>query len=443
MSHVVEMPIRTEKWEEDRIQTRFEAAKEAYNAVLGEYLKRVERAQDSLEMKKADKPSEVFRDYGVKFTRTMAQSIRRDVLESGCWIYNHLSANTLDSITERAADAVESWVYGPDGKPRFKTATPKNRMKTITSSNGFKLEDNDETLVWSTSRGGNEPLRLDIDVEPRDRLSLQDRSDYPQIAIKRKRIKGRWRFFCQVVCNGSPPMTANIEPAEGKKVGLDVGVLRVAYASEDELRMFRLGEELQDRWDEIKELDRKMDRQKRQNNPNRYKEDGTWDPEGEWADDWPSKGYVETRDKRRDIYRQYAEHRKRIHEKTANALLERGTEFVIETRRYKWAQEVGHGDKIRDNAPAQFIDILTYKAESVGGSVTETKDLSGECICGSVEDTKAVDFTCPVCGREVPRPALSAFLGRFYSDGELNRDAAKEVFDENELRQPTLKPPTE
>ena len=50
-NHIVEMPIYTEPWEESAIEKRFQAAKEVYNAVLGEYLKRVDLARDSIAFK--------------------------------------------------------------------------------------------------------------------------------------------------------------------------------------------------------------------------------------------------------------------------------------------------------------------------------------------------------------------------------------------------------
>ena len=423
-NHIVEMPIYTEPWEESAIEKRFQAAKEVYNAVLGEYLKRVDLARDSIAFKKADNPSEVFKEYGVKFTQKMPGDVRREVIPTGeSWLYNHLAANTMDSIAKRAAQAVEKWIYQPSskgwvygkkGRPKFKTATLKNPMYTIRSSNGFDYHNT--TLKWSTAKGGNDPLFLKLGVTDRDRLSLGDIPDHPLVTVKRKRIKGGWRYFCQIVCNGHPPMTADIDPAHGKRVGVDVGVLRVAVVSEDDARMFELGKKLQPRWDEIRRLDRKLDRQKRANNPDKFFEDGQVKPRESWEKDWVwSKGYKETREKRRDAYRYYQEHRKRIHEKTANAILEMGTDIVVETRRYKWAQQIGRGSDIRENGPAMFVETLAYKAASVGGRCTKTDHLSRRCLCGEKSDlTRPLEYRCDECGHACLRPILSAFLARHY-----------------------------
>lgn len=436
MSHVVELPILTEKWEESKIDTRLNAAKEAYNAILGEYLRRAQLAQDSLAMKKTEKPSRVYQEHGVRFSRNTAQNIRQDVLETGCWIFNHLTANQCDALAERAARAVEDWLYGDRGKPRMKTASKKNPIKSISSANGFDLRDDDTTLRWGTARGGNDALELDLEVSPRARLSLSDRKDHPEITVKRKRIKGEWRYFCDVTCNGHPPYTADPDPNLGERVGVDVGVIQVGVVGPDDCWVFELGDELQMKWDELTRLDRKMDRQKRNENPEKFREDGTAKPRESWESPWTfSEGYKNTRDRRRELYREYEQHRKRVHEKTANAILEVGADVVVETRKYKWAQQLGRGDNIRDNAPARFVDILSYKAESVDGQCTTLSGEARQCFCG--ENTyESSQWRCDTCDIRVSSPLLTGFLARHYDRGEDSVDTARarEAWDETATR---------
>lgn len=371
--HVVELPILTEPWEESAIDKRLEAAKECYNAVLGEYLTRVELAQDSLEMQKTDKPSEVYKEYGVRFRRSDYGDIRREVIETGCWIHDHLTANALDSVAKRALDAIEDWLYRSRGKPYFKTASRKNPLHSISSPNGFELQG--DTLRWGTSQHGLDDLYLDLDIDERSQRSLENTADQPEITVKRVKIRGEWRYFCDVVCQGSPQYTAQPDPKDAP-IGVVVRPVYVTVVGKDLVRRFELASDLQDRWDDIKRLDRKLSRQKRANNPDKIAEDGSWLPYEEWESEWKtSERQEQTHAKRQEIYRRYQQHRKRCHEKLANRLLSYGTTMTVVDRPYKMLQQLGRGEEIRDCAPGRFVEILTYKAESVGGALYRTSEL--------------------------------------------------------------------
>ena len=372
-SHVVELPILTEPWEESKIDKRLEAGKEAYNAVLGEYLKRAKLAQDSLEMKKAEQPSDVYQSYGVRFRGKDAGDTRREVIEKGCWIHDHLAANTLDSIAARALRSVEEWLYGPKGKPNFRTATRRNPFDSIASSNGFSLQE--DVLEWSTSRGGLDELYLDLEIDDRAKMSLQDTADQPRICVKRKRIHKEWRYFCDVTCNGYPPYTAEPTPNDAP-IGVVVRPVMVTIVGPDQVWRLEMASEIQEDWDTIQRLDRKISRQKRANNPDKVAQDGSWLPREEWESAWDtSKRQDRTQAKRQELYRTYAEHRKRCHEKLANWILSWGTTITLVDRPYKILQQLGRGKEIRDCAPGRFVEILSYKAVSVGGELQRTSEM--------------------------------------------------------------------
>lgn len=383
-SHVVELPILTEPWEEAAIDKRMEAAKECYNAVLSEYLRRVDLAQDSLAMQDARKdgtgvdPSDVYADHGVRFRQSDPGDLRREVIETGCWIHDHLAANTLDSIAKRALRSIEDWLYGPRGRPSFKTASRRNPLDSIASSNGFDLEQrggNEWTLRWGTSRGGLDALHLDLEVDDRAEHSLSDLADFPEIQVKRKRIRGDWRYFCDVTCNGPPPYTAQPDPKDAP-IGVVVRPVHVTVVAPEDVVRVELADALQDQWDEIKRLDRKISRQKRANNPEKIAADGSWLPYEAWESKWRrSERQERTQTRRQERYRRYEQHRKRCHEKLANRLLSKGTTIMVVDRPYKMLQQLGRGEEIRDCAPGQFVEILEYKAHAVGGALQRASTL--------------------------------------------------------------------
>src|SRR5690606_4467026 len=78
-----------------------------------------------------------------------------------------------------------------------------------------------------------------------------------------------------------PPIKYNRETGEIKhhhnkgKVGIDIGTQTVAIVSKDEAKLLELAPSVNNIEKEKRILQRKLDRQRRANNPHKYNEDGT------------------------------------------------------------------------------------------------------------------------------------------------------------------------
>jgi transposase len=461
MSHTITFPILTETWQDHRIEKRFEAAKEVYNAVLGEYLRRYDMLRDSLAYQKADTWDErksICRENGVGvdgpglvFTKKESQNIRQDVIDNGCWIREHLSSNQCDSIAVIASEAMEDHVYRGKGRPQFKTASRKNELKSISMCNQIYLRDAEGgrthksgddftfdpsetpyTLVWSNGARGSSKEILELPLEePGDRYieALGHTSNYCEVSIVRKRIKsseGEWRYFCHIASSIDAPPNPNIDPNHGERVGIDMGPSTVAVYNEkgDFFRADIVGP-LEDKHEEIARLQRAVDRKRRANNSDKFEEDGTVKHHSKWEKRWcESNTQKELKERLTDVQRQLREHRKRLHEQLANKVLEYGTDIIVEDNSYKAWQMGMFGSSIKHSAPSAFIDILSYKASALDGSVTKVSTwdtkLSQRCLCGELHQKELSDRThrCEKLGIEFDRDLFSAFLACFCDLGE-------------------------
>ena len=132
-------------------------------------------------------------------------------------------------------------------------------------------------------------------------------------------------------------------------------------------------------------LQRKLDRQRRANNPNKYNKDGTINIENK--EKWKkSKSYVKTKLKLSNLQRKIAEKRKQSHNILANSILEIGTIVKVENMNFKALQrrskktEISEktgkfkkkkrfGKSLSNRAPALLIEIINRKLEYIGKNI--------------------------------------------------------------------------
>jgi len=170
---------------------------------------------------------------------------------------------------------------------------------------------------------------------------------------------------------------------------------------------------------EIRRISRKLDRQRRANNPGNFGVDGQV-KRGIKLSWLSSKGYKRTRSRLSEMHRRLAEHRKTLHGKLTNDLLELGTVFRTEKLSMKAWQKV-FGRSVGRNAPGMFHTLLIRKAERAGGAMQWIDPfktaLSQHCICKARKkkplSQRVHACTCEADGLQ--RDLLSAYLARHTS----------------------------
>jgi putative transposase len=165
----------------------------------------------------------------------------------------------------------------------------------------------------------------------------------------------------------------------------------------------------------LRRLDRKLDRQRRANNPTNYDEHGRVKPgKQRWK---ASKRQRKVLARRREVHRKLAATRKRSHGQLAHRVLALGSTFQLEQISYRaWQKQFGRS--VGRSAPGMFVSLLSRLAASAGGQVCELNTrrarLSQRCHCGAVQKKPLRQrwHGC-ACGVSAQRDLYSAYLARF------------------------------
>jgi len=141
-SFVSEIPLHTTAADEAAAETRLDATRNIYNAVLGESLRRLDLMRESQEyrraraMPKAEPRSVERKPRAAAFKATLERfgftsgSIQKfaEGCRDGCWIGDHLGSHDTQTTSLRTFRAVEQYAFGRRGRPRFKS---KGRLHSI------------------------------------------------------------------------------------------------------------------------------------------------------------------------------------------------------------------------------------------------------------------------------------------------------------------------
>ncbi|GAW93485.1 zinc ribbon domain-containing protein [Calderihabitans maritimus] len=424
-SFVCEIPLRFSRAQEKKLLARLEAARQLYNACLGEAMKRVRLVRQSKLWQQAQKEPDrkqkksLFREARSKygFTDAAMQHYAVEIRRS-CWIKEHLDVHVAQKLGTRAYRAAGRVLFGEARRVRFKG---KNQMDTVEGkSNAAGIRWRNNCVAW---KGLILPAIIDL-KDPIIRHALSCRIKY--VRLVRRKINGRNRFYAQLVCEGVPYQKPQNALGEGV-VGIDIGPSTIARVNGTEAHLDRFCEELADKEAEIRRLQRKLDRSRRANNPENYNPDGTVKKgPKKWRE---SKTYLKTRARLAEVQRRLADHRKSLHGRMVNETLRMGNVFKFEKLSYRSLQKV-FGRSVNTRAPGKFIRELTRKAESAGGKVLEFSTrlgLSSRCHCG-VRKRKTLSERWHVCscGVRCQRDLYSAYLARFVEkvkDSEFELDA--------------------
>jgi hypothetical protein len=120
-------------------------------------------------------------------------------------------------------------------------------------------------------------------------------------------------------------------------------------------------------------LQRKLDRQRRANNPENYDEKGRIKKHGKdkrrltWKN---SKGYLATRRRLAHKERKLAAHRKSLHRRLVHDIIHLGNTIRTEKLSYKAWQKL-YGKSVGRNAPGMFLEQLRRTVASTGGTLSE------------------------------------------------------------------------
>jgi hypothetical protein len=429
---LLELPLQVDWSQEKQVRAHLEVARCLYNALLGEAMKRLscmrndpawaqaralprshkqERAQAFSALRKKYR----FSEYDL---HEYATGARRS------WIAAHIDSMTAQTLATRAYQAANRVCVGKAKRVRFRSSG-----RGIDSVEGKRNETglrfvldpgvgDGGFLLWNT-----EVIPAIIDWrDPVVQHGMRHRIKYVRL-VRRKASSPRAqgtdkdgnRYFVQLVLEGHAFSKPRHEEVGKDIIGLDIGPSTLAIVpQEGATDLVTFCEELAPTTRKKRQLQRKMDRQRRANNPDNYDKHGQV-KKGRlrWKE---SKRYKATRRQHANTERRLAAHRKSLHGHLAHRITHVGTTINIEKTSFKaWQKQYGRSIGLR--APGMFVAHLTRLVAKTGGTLHEVSAfqtrLSQYCHqCGQYHKKPRSQrwHACPCGFGPVQRDLYSAFL---------------------------------
>ena len=430
-SFVATFPVQVTPVMARELETRLDAARNVYNAVLGESLRRLTQMRESVEWhaarglpkggpKSTERKARARAFYAARTRFGFSYVALQKFAEScrdGCWIGAHLGSHDTQTVSLRAFVAVEQYALGKRGRPRFKG---KGRLHSLEGkSNDAVIRYRADPFPAVHYAGLVLSLRLDLkDKRQWQAHALAAPTKY--VRLVRRRIGAHQRWFCQLVQEGTAP---RVRRAVEGVVGLDIGPSTLAMVSGTDAALEGLCPEVQEPWREIRRAQRGLDRSRRAMNRENYNGDGTV---ARGVRYWRySQRYRRRQRCKAEWERKLAARRKRAHGQLANRILGQGNVIRTERLSYRSLQR-NFGRSVKVRAPGMLISTLRRKAASAGGELFEIN--TRKTALSQFDHTTGEYVKKPLSqrlhvfgdGRTEPiqRDLYSAFLASCCSDAE-------------------------
>ena len=181
-------------------------------------------------------------------------------------------------------------------------------------------------------------------------MSLMRSEKIKYVQIIRKTIRGKKVYYLQIVCQGFPP--SKVTKGEGV-VGIDPGISTVAFVSPSEVALVDLVPKNIARKEKLlKDLDRKIERSQRVNNPECYDERGKIKKGARFKR--PSNRQMRLRNRRRMVYRSLSEERKKLQGQLVNRLVSQTSIIKMEELGVKGLQKRSRDIRINPKTNRPF-----------------------------------------------------------------------------------------
>ncbi len=456
---LLELPLVVDAGQAKRHRAHFEAARCLYNALLGEALKRLRamRADPAWQEARAI-PRAQKQERKAAFSRLRQAygfseyALHEFAKEANCsWIADHIDSMLEQTLATRAYQAVNRICRGLAKHVRFKSkGRGLDSVENKWNRSGLRFilqqpaEGNQGWLVWGEDRL---PALIDWD-DPVVCHGLRHPIKYARL-VRRKAsspnaqgadVQG-YRYYAQLILEGKPHQKKK-HTVGSDVVGLDLGPSTIAIVPrQGEAQLLPLCEELKPDARAKRRLERKLDRQRRANNPHNYDEKGRIKKRGKRRLLWKnSKGYLATRRRLAHKERKLAAHRKSLHGRLVHQIVRCGNTIHTEKLSYKaWQKQ--YGKSVGHSAPGMFIDHLRRTVASTGGTLTEfptrTTKLSQYCHgCKTyVKKPLSQRWHHCACGiGPVQRDLYSAFLVAHLDPSDTTPSIAHDEWEGADLR---------
>ena len=440
VNFTVQFQLKTEKYQEDILDKRFEIGRQIYNSLVNMTQKRYKEMIKTKKYrslisqlsgdKKKDKPiwkqiNEIREQFGMS-----EYSFYYDVKK----LQHHFSKN-IDSLTARSI-ASNLWVgyeklfYGNGEKIHYKKYGSLNSLEGNTYKNGIRFKN--DTILWNG-------LKITVVIDYNNYYENQAlKSEIAYCRIIRKFVRNKYKYYVQIVFKGTPPIKVDNETGEVKHyigigdVGIDIGTSTIAYSSATDVKVLELADKAQNIENQKRRLLRKMDRSRRATNPDNYNEDGTIKKQGNKKVVWnKSNHYLKYQNNLKELYRKQSDVRKYQHECLANQIISLGDNIYVEKMNFqglakrsaktekndngRFKRKKRFGKSIANRAPSMLLGIIDRKLSYYGKHLIKIDTVSAKAshfnhFDGTYSKKKLSQRWNDFNGVKVQRDMYSAFL---------------------------------
>ena len=374
-----EMPIRLDRMKAHAVSKRFDVAHFPYNVVVQVMLQRLDalradpRYALACKLPKKDDAQRKTRNAlfnalraDHQFSEFAAHAVVAQHIRASGYLDELIDSHTAQTLASRAFDACEKYMIGLRGRPRFK------RRGEIASIEGkgpaSPLQWANDHVVWGGKRRDRRlVLRPTFDLADKQGIeahALSGKIKY--VRLVRRKIRGDWAFFVQLVCEGEPLQRFE---ARNEDAAIDLGPSTAAIVSHTTAALVSFLPTIDEDLAAKRVLQRELDRSRRTTNPQCFNLNGTW-KRGQRQTVF-SKRYRVTRAKLAEQERIMAETRDRAHGRLSNIVLRDFGKVVKTEKLSKVAWQKRWGRRMKATAPATFMSKTDRKAGNAGGAVVE------------------------------------------------------------------------
>ena len=313
---VVQFPLKTEKYQEDILNRRFEIGRQIYNSLVNITQKRykemikTKKYRNLISQLSGDKNkdnsiwkqiNDIRKQYGMS-----EYSFYNDVKRLQHYFSDNIDSRTTRKIASNLWRAYEKFFFGNGECIHYKKCGSLNSLEGESNKKGIRFKKG--TISWYG-------LKIPVIIDYNNYYENQAlKSEIAYCKIVRKFVRNKYKYYVQIVFKGNPPLKVDSETGEVKHyigsgdVGIDIGISTIAYSSATDVKILELANKVQNIENEKRRLLRKMDRSRRTTNPNKYNEDGTIKKQGSNRVVWnKSNHYLKYQNELKELYRKQAD----------------------------------------------------------------------------------------------------------------------------------------
>ena len=452
---IVEFPLKTEKYQEDILNKRFEIGRQIYNSLVNVTQKRYKEMIKTKEYRNlislltGNKKTDIEiwkRIDDVRKQYSMSEySFHKDVKNLQHHFKDNVDSATAQKIATELWKSYDKLFYGNGKKVYYKKNGEFNSLEGKSNSYGIRFKD--DMILWN---GLEIPVVIDYD-NYYEYQAMQSKICYNRIV--RKYVRNKYKYYVQIVFKGNPPVKVDTETGEIKHhigdgdVGIDIGTRTVAISSKSDVKILELADRVQNIENQKRKLLRKMDRSRRATNLDNYNEDGTIKKQGSKKVIWnKSNHYIKYQNELKELYRKQADIRKYQHECLANYIISLGNKVYVERMNFaglqkrakntekndkgKFKKKKRFGKSLANKAPSMLLTIIDRKLGYYGEKLIEINTFDAKAsqfnhFDGTYTKKSLSQRWNDFNGIKIQRDMYSAFLIMNISDDLKNFDIDK------------------